>query len=71
MGVGGGGGGTPLSAEEMLDGQHQRVDIFAFARTAHKGLLQKRLEEDLCLIVPHAPPPPPHGDPISQGTELN
>ena len=31
---------------EMLDGQHQRVDIPARASTAHKGLLQKRLEED-------------------------
>ena len=29
------------SAEEMLDGQHQRVDI------PHKGLLQKTLEEGL------------------------
>ena len=36
------------SAEDMLDGPHQRVDIPAYARTAHKGLLQKRLEEDLC-----------------------
>ena len=34
--------------EEMLDGQHQRVDVPAYARTAHKGLLQKSLEEDLC-----------------------
>ena len=25
----------------------------AHARTAHKGLLQKRLEEDLCWIFPH------------------
>ena len=38
----------PWSAEEMLDGQHQKLDIPARARTAHKGLLQKRLEEDLC-----------------------
>ena len=36
------------SAEEMLDGQHQRLDILAHARTVHKGLLQKRLEDDLC-----------------------
>ena len=36
------------SAEEMLDGQHQRADIHACARTAHKGLLHKRLEEVLC-----------------------
>ena len=33
---------TPWSAEEMLDGQ--RVDIPANTRTAHKGLLQKRLK---------------------------
>ena len=47
----------PWSAKEMQDGQHQRVDIPAHARTTHKGLLQKRLEEDLCLIVlvPHVP----------------
>ena len=31
-----------------LDGQHQRVDIPAHAKTARKGLLLKRLEEDLC-----------------------
>ena len=41
------------SAKEMLHGQHQRVDILALSGTAHKGLLQKRLEEDLCLIIPH------------------
>ena len=43
-----GGWATPSLAEEMLDGQHQRVDIPARARTAHKGLLQKSLVEDLC-----------------------
>ena len=45
-----GGWATPWSAEEVLDGQHQRVDIPALARTAHKSLLilQNRLEEDLC-----------------------
>ena len=37
----------------MLDEQHQRVDIPAYARTAHKGLLQKRLQEDLCRVIPH------------------
>ena len=31
----------PWLAEEMLNEQHQRVDISAHARTAHKGLLQK------------------------------
>ena len=39
---------TAWSAEEILDGKHQKVDIPAHARTAHKGVLQKRLEEDLC-----------------------
>ena len=43
-----GGWATPWSAEEMLAGQDQRVDIPARPRTAHKGLRQKRLEEDLC-----------------------
>ena len=43
-----GGWAAPWSAEEMLNRQHQRVDVPAHARTAHKGLLQKRLEEDLC-----------------------
>ena len=43
-----GGWATLWLAEEMLDGQHQRVNIPAHARTTHKGLLQKRLGEDLC-----------------------
>ena len=51
-----GGWAASWSAEEMLDGQHQKVDIPAHAKTAYKGLLQKRLEEDLCWIVPHVPP---------------
>ena len=33
------------------DGQHQGVDIPAYASTAHNGLRQKRLEEDIYLIV--------------------
>ena len=37
----------------VLDGQHQRVDIPAYARTAHRGLLQKRLEKDLFWTIPH------------------
>ena len=41
-----GGWATPWSAEEMVDGQHQRVDIPAHAIAANKGLLQKRLEGD-------------------------
>ena len=43
------------------------VDIPASARTAHKGLLQKRLEEDLYWIIPHVTP----NNHINQGTELN
>ena len=46
---------TPWSAEEMLDGQDQRVAIPAHARTVHKGLLQKRLEEGFCWVVPRVP----------------
>ena len=45
---------TPWSAEKMLDGLQQGVDIPAHFRTAHKGLVQKRLKEDLCWLVPHA-----------------
>ena len=51
-----GGRATPWSAERMLDGQHQKVDIPTHARTAYNGLLQERLKEDLCWIVPHVPP---------------
>ena len=43
----------PWLAEEMLEGQHQRVDIPDHGRTAHKGVLQKSLEQDLCWIVPY------------------
>ena len=43
-----GGQAMPWSAGEMLDGQHQRVDIPGHGRPADKGLLQKRLAEDLC-----------------------
>ena len=41
-----GGRATPWQAEEMLNGQHQRVDIPACSRIAHKGFLQQRQEED-------------------------
>ena len=39
----------------MLDRRRQRVDVPAHARTVHDGLLQKRLEEDLCCIILHVP----------------
>ena len=41
-------GGVAVVREVSGDGQHQRVDIPVHARTAHKGPLLKRLEEDLC-----------------------
>ena len=41
-------GGDAVVGRGNAYGQHQRVDIPARARTAHEGLLQKRLEEDLC-----------------------
>ena len=43
-----GGLGTPWLAEDVLDGQHQKMDISAYARSAHKCLLPKRLDKDLC-----------------------
>ena len=43
------------SLEEILDWQHERVDIYAHARTAYSGLLQKRQEKDLGWIVPCIP----------------
>ena len=54
-------------AEEILNGQLQGVDFPFRARTAHDGLSQKRLEEDLYWLVPQVPPP---DDPRSAGTEL-
>ena len=38
----------PWLAEEMLHGQHQRINIPTSARSTHNGLQQKRLEEELC-----------------------
>ena len=43
-----GGWATPWPAEKMLDGQRPRVDLLAHVRTAHDGLPQERLDEDLC-----------------------
>ena len=53
-----GGWMTLWSPEEMLDGQHQRVDIPALARTIHKGLLQKiwkKISAELPLMSPQWP----------------
>ena len=53
---------TLWSAEEMLDVQHQRVDILAYARTAIKGLLQKGRQGFLL-----SPPSCPLDNPIGHG----
>lgn len=47
---------TPWSAEEKLDGQRQRVDLSAHARTAHRDLSRKELEGDLFWIGPRVLP---------------
>ena len=58
---------TPWSAEKMLDGQHQRVDIHAHARTEHKGLLQKKTVRGSLLNLPSCP----LDDPVGHRTGLN
>ena len=40
--------GEAAVGEEMLNGQHQRMDTLDYAGIAVDGLPQKRLEEDLC-----------------------
>ena len=57
---------TPSSAEEMLDGQHQRVDISAHARTA-QGPPAEMTGRGSLLNHPSCPP----DDLIVQETELN
>ena len=63
-----GGWSTLCYAEKVLDGQHQRVDISAHARTVDKGLLpKKKTGRESLLNLPSCPP----DDQIGQGTELN
>ena len=62
---------TPWSAEEMLGGQRQRMDISARARTAQYGLPQKITGRGPVLNPPPPPPPHPPHEPIGQGTDLN
>ena len=59
--------GSAVVSRGNSGGQHQRVEILAHSRTAHKGLLQKRLEEGSQLNRPSCPP----DDLIGQETELN
>ena len=68
--------GYAVLAGEMLDGQRQRVDVSVHAtQNCLQWPPQKRLEEDLCWIVPHIPPPTPQpptpDDPIDQENEPN
>ena len=65
-----GGYATPWSAEEMLDGQYQRVDIPACTRAAHKGFLQKRMEDDHRWIVSHVTPTTQSVNPLIWVTRL-
>ena len=58
---------APWSVEEMLDGQRQRVEIPAHARTAHQGLPQKKTGRGSLLYRPSCP----LNDPVSQKTGLN
>ena len=53
---------TRWLAEEVLDGQRQRVDIPAHASNAHNAVLERRLLNR---------PPCSPGDKIGQKTELN
>ena len=62
-----GGWAAAWSAKEMLDGQHQRVDIPAHARAAHNGLLEKKTGGISLLNRPSCP----HDDPSGERTELN
>ena len=52
-------------SEEMLDGEHQKVDIPAHVRTAYKGSCRKDWKRSL---LNH--PLCPLTDPSGQGTEL-
>ena len=51
-----GGWAMPWSAEEVLDGQRQRMVIPTLAGSANNSRPQKRLGEDLCWIVRRVPP---------------
>ena len=50
-----GGWAMPWLARGNARWQHQRVNFPAYSRSAHKGLLQKSLEEDFCWIISCVP----------------
>ena len=62
-----GGLATPWSAEELLDGKHQRVDIPAHARNCSQGPPAEKTGRGSLLNRPSRSP----DDPVGQGTELN
>ena len=52
----------PWSADEMLDGQHQRMDVLAHATTAHDGLSLNGTGRGSLLSHPSAPADEQLGD---------
>ena len=52
----------PWSADEMLDGQHQRMDVLAHATTAHDGLSLNGTGRGSLLNHPSAPADEQLGD---------
>ena len=62
-----GGWATPWSAEEMLDGQSQRVDIPAFCQNCLQWLPEENSGRGSLLNRPLCPPDVL----IGEGTELN
>ena len=48
-----GGWATPWSAEEVLGGKHQRVDIPVHARTAHNGLMHTHTKNGRGSLLNH------------------
>ena len=57
---------TPRSAEVMLDGLRQRVDVRAHAGTVHNSLMQNKEEKKRTELSSLMPP----YDPICRGTDL-
>ena len=65
-----GGWATPRSAEEMLDGQRQRLASISMPELLTMASRKKKKKKSgitSLLTVPHAP----SDDPLSHGTELN
>ena len=56
-----GGWATPWLSEETLDRQHQRIDVFTRARTAHNGVPKEKDWKKECLLNRSSYPPDSHG----------